>query len=99
MSEFTTTFNRDEFRPAVPSPRNTFIHRCGPTPGAQAQANGEHCEISLVGWSSVTFVGTMDELRAALDQLELAYDRLVNPPEVQEYAQGRGPQLMEVGPS
>ena len=76
----TVTVPRSAYRGAVPVPWST--HSCKVAPDSQvwAQDRGEVSAITLISWSSVELVGDLESLRNALDQMELAYDRLVNPP-------------------
>ena len=79
IDEFSITFDRADYRLGQPSQWNTTVHKVGPSPKAMDIELDGVSTIVLIDSDSVKLTGTREQLREALDQLELAYDRLVNP--------------------
>ena len=78
---FGVYFDRREYRDFTPSPRNVQVHRCLHAPRAHYWDYDAFPNISVsTAGATARFSGPLDNLRATLDALELAYDRLVNPP-------------------
>ena len=78
--EFAVYLDRDDYRGGMPAPISTKVHKVGPTPQVWQSSRDGVDTITLIGYSAIALTGTRAQLREALDQLELAYDRLENPP-------------------
>lgn len=80
MTTFGLFLDRSDFRDFHPRPMDTTTFRAR-TYARGACGYGEpSIAVDSGGGLTIQITGSHEEIRAVLDQLELAYDRLVNPP-------------------
>lgn len=99
FDEFSITFPRSDYHPRQPVTYTTHVHKVGPTPGGHSRSVNGVYSVTIVNQESVSLTGTLEDIRASLDQAELAYDELVNPPPRRDYGPGYTPTMMEGGPT